>query len=938
VETHPQQSGLTSAQVAQRVTNGETNDTARRTSRPVSHIVRANVLTRFNAIVGALAAVVLVTGHPQDALFGLVIVANTGIGVVQELRAKRTLDRLAVLGEEPVRVMRDGAEAELRPQDIVLGDLILVGPGDRIMVDGEITDGPGEPGMEVDESLLTGETDPVTKKPGDQVLSGSFVVSGSGAFTATRVGRRSYAARLEDEASVFSLARSELMAGINRFLRIITWVIVPVAALLTASQLAYASGDFPDAVAGAVAGIITMIPEGLVLLTSVAFAVGVIRLGRRRCLVQELPAIEVLARVDVLCLDKTGTLTEPGMELDQVIELVPGVPARKVLASLVGAEERPNATMQAIASGLAGLRAEGASTGGASTGEAAAGVAAAGEAPTGGAPAERVSADGASPGDVPAERAPALAGAPGGETRWRPVHVVPFSSARKWSGAVFADAGPASGGWVLGAPDVLLSPGDPAHEQANAKAADGLRVLVLGRADETGFSDLGRPGADGLQVDAAALLVLRQRLRAEAPRTLAYFAEQDVAIKVISGDSAVSVGAIARQLGIGGADHPVDARTLPTEEEEADQAGHRGAAGDRDAAGDRHAVGHRAAGAREEDAGAADGDAGATDGDAGATDGAATARDGAADGGDQLPGPELAAVADALEGNSVFGRVTPRQKQIFVTALQSRGHTVAMTGDGINDVLALTRADLGVAMGSGSGATRAAAKIVLLDDSFATLPYVVAEGRRVLGNIERVASLFLTKTAYAVLLSVATAVVALAVTELQGLRFPFLPRHLTLISTLTIGVPAFVLALAPSAQRVAPGFVSRVLRFAIPSGIACAAATFSAYLLARLTPGSNLIADRTTAVITLSATALWVLALVARPYTWWRIMLVAAMAAGMVLALTIPASRMFFELRQHELASDLIGLGIAACAGVLLTVFLALTHRLPGRADSPAGP
>ncbi|HEX7268849.1 MAG TPA: HAD-IC family P-type ATPase, partial [Streptosporangiaceae bacterium] len=336
-----------------------------------------------------------------------------------------------------------------------------------------------------------------------------------------------------------------------------------------------------------------------------------------------------------------------------------------------------------------------------------------------------------------------------------------------------------------------------------------------------------------------------------------------------------------------------------------------------DQAGHRDAAGHRAPAARDE---------------------AARATDGAADGGDQLPGPELAAVADALEGNSVFGRVTPRQKQIFVTALQSRGHTVAMTGDGINDVLALTRADLGVAMGSGSGATRAAAKIVLLDDSFATLPYVVAEGRRVLGNVERVASLFLTKTAYAVLLSVATAVVALAATELQGLRFPFLPRHLTLISTLTIGVPAFVLALAPSAQRVAPGFVSRVLRFAIPSGIACAAATFSAYLLARLTPGSNLIADRTTAVITLSATALWVLALVARPYTWWRITLVAAMAAGMVLALTIPASRTFFELRQHELASDLIGLGIAACAGFLLTVYLALTHRLPGREDSRASP
>ena len=530
VETHPQPSGLTSAQVAERVAAGETNDTGRRTSRPVSDIIRANVLTRFNAIVGALAAVVLVTGHPQDALFGLVIVANTGIGVVQEVRAKRTLDRLAVLGEAPVRVVRDGAETALQPQDIVLDDRILIGPGDRVMVDGEVTDGPG---MEVDESLLTGEIDPVTKKPGDQLLSGSFVVSGSGAFTATRVGRRSYAAQLEGEASVFSLAHSELMAGINRFLRLITWVIVPVAILLTVSQLAYANGAFSDAVAGAVAGIITMIPEGLVLLTSVAFAVGVVRLGRRRCLVQELPAIEVLARVDVLCLDKTGTLTEPGMELDQVIEVAPDVPVQNVLASLVGVEERPNPTLQAIASGLAGLPAAGDSAG----------------------------------------RVPALAGVLGGETRWQPVHAVPFSSARKWSGAVFADAGPASGGWVLGAPDVLLPAGDPTRQQAETKAADGLRVLVLGRADAADVTATGRPGVDGPQVEAAALLVLRQRLRAEASRTLAYFAEQDVAVKVISGDSAVSVGAIARQLGIGGADHPVDARTLPSGGESKDLAG-----------------------------------------------------------------------------------------------------------------------------------------------------------------------------------------------------------------------------------------------------------------------------------------------------------------------------------------------------------------------------
>ena len=805
VQTHPPHAGLTSAEVAQRAARGEANDTGRRTSRPVSDIVRANVLTRFNAIVGSLCAVVLVTGHPQDALFGLVVVANTGIGVVQELRAKRTLDRLAVLGEEPARVVRDGAQTQVRPGEIVRGDRILIGSGDRVLVDGEVTDSSG---LELDESLLTGETDPVAKNPGDQVLSGSFVVTGSGGFTATRVGRQSYAARLEAEASVFGLARSELMAGINRFLRLITWVIIPVAALLTASQLAYASGAFPDAVAGAVAGIITMIPEGLVLLTSVAFAVGVIRLGRRQCLVQELPAIEVLARVDVLCLDKTGTLTEPGMELDQLVELVPGTPARRVLASLAGADDRPNATLLAITSGL------------------------------------------------------------GGEAGWLPARLVPFSSGRKWSGAVFTDAGPATGGWVLGAPDVLLAADDPARAQAQARAAQGLRVLVLGRADPDSLADPGGPALDGRPVAAEALLVLRQRLRADAPRTLAYFAEQNVAVKVISGDNPASVGAIARQLGIDGAGHPVDARTLPAGEE--------------------------VTGAGEN-------------------------------------GHGLTVLADALEGNSVFGRVTPRQKQDFVTALQSRGHTVAMTGDGINDVLALTRADLGVAMGSGSGATRAVAKIVLLDDSFATLPHVVAEGRRVLGNIERVASLFLTKTAYAVLLSTATAAVGLAAAAgLQGLRFPFLPRHLTLISTLTIGVPAFVLALAPSQQRVQPGFVSRVLRFAVPSGIACAAATFAAYLLARLSPGTDLAADRTTAVVALSATALWVLALVARPYTWWRIALVAAMAAGMLLALAIPASRTFFALGHFNPAIDAIALAIAGCAGVALTVFLMASGRLPG--------
>ena len=804
-----QSSGLTSAMVAERAARGEVNDAARRTSRSVTEIVRANVLTRFNAIVGVLCAVILITGHPQDALFGLIIVANSGVGVVQELRAKRTLDRLSVLGQAPVRVIRDGQETQISPQQIVVGDRILIGPGDRIMVDGELAAGAG---VEIDESLLTGESDPVPKKPGDQVLSGSFVASGSAAYRATAVGHNSYAARLEAEAATFNLAHSELMAGINRFLKLISWVIVPVAILLAASQLAYANNGFSDAIAGTVAGIVTMIPEGLVLLTSVAFAVGVIRLGRRRCLVQELPAIEVLARVDVLCLDKTGTLTEPRMKLDQVVELKPGAPVQRALAGLVHAEERPNATIQAIAR----------------------------------------------------EVSPTPALEDGGAAHL--AQVVPFSSARKWSGAVFSGNGALAGGWVLGAPDVLLASADPARAEADARAAKGLRLLVLGRADP---ADLAAPErlSNGGRVEPVALLVLRQRLRPDAPRTLAYFAAQDVAVKVISGDSAESVGAIAGELGIGGAGHPVDARTLP-------------------------------------------------------------------DGADAGPGADLDAVADALEHNSVFGRVTPRQKQLFVTALQSRGHTVAMTGDGVNDVLALTRADLGVAMGSGSGATRAVAKIVLLDDSFATLPYVVAEGRRVLGNIERVASLFLTKTVYAVLLSVATAVVGLAgLAGLAGLRFPFLPRHLTLISILVIGVPGFFLALGPSTQRVAPGFVPRVLRFAVPAGVACAAAAFCSYLIARLDASGGLIADRTTALITLAAISLWVLALVARPYRWWRVALVVAMAAAMLLAFLIPASRTFFELRPFDMAIDLQALAIAGAAGAALTIFLAVTGRLPGRAE-----
>ncbi|HWB37802.1 MAG TPA: HAD-IC family P-type ATPase, partial [Rugosimonospora sp.] len=323
--------GLSAAEAARRLAAGQGNRVAERSSRSLASIVRANVLTRFNAIIGVLLVVVLVFGHLQDALFGLVILVNSAVGIVQELRAKRTLDGLALLERVPVRVRRDGAETRVPPEDVVLGDTILLATGAKIPVDGRVVDSDG---LEVDESLLTGEADPVAKHPGDSLLSGSFVVAGSGAFEATRVGAGSYANQVVGEARRFSLAHSELMAGINQILRIITWVIVPVGVLLVVSQLRN-NDSFAAAMVASVAGIVPMVPEGLVLLTSVAFAVGVIRLGRRRCLVQELPAIEVLARVDVLCLDKTGTLTEPGMDLERIVRVREDLPSDAALRSLV---------------------------------------------------------------------------------------------------------------------------------------------------------------------------------------------------------------------------------------------------------------------------------------------------------------------------------------------------------------------------------------------------------------------------------------------------------------------------------------------------------------------------------------------------------------------------------------------------------------------------
>jgi cation-transporting ATPase E len=780
--------GLSDAEVAARVADGNTNDVPNRASRSVADIVRANVLTRINAILGVLFAIVLATGSLINGLFGLLIVANSAIGIIQELRAKKTLDNLAIVSQAKPRVRRRAGTRELPPNDVVLDDVIEIGPGDQIVVDGELLEAAG---CEIDESLLTGEADPIAKTCGDEVMSGSFVVAGTGAYRATKVGREAYAARLAEEASKFTLVKSELRSGIDLILRFITYLLVPAGLLIIYTQLFLTNVGWRESVLRMVGALVPMVPEGLVLMTSIAFAVGVVRLGRRQCLVQELPAIEGLARVDVVCADKTGTLTENGMRLSETTPLGAASPEQvgEVLAALAADDTRPNASMIAIAEAY--------------------------------------------------PQAP----------HWTSTAVAPFKSATKWSGASFG----AHGNWVIGAPDVLLDPVSPVAEQAERIGARGLRVLLLGSSDGS-VDDVDAPG----RVTPVALVILEQRVRPDARETLDYFASQQVSVKVISGDNAVSVGAVAGSLGLHG--ETMDARQLPSQAE---------------------------------------------------------------------------ALADTMDEYTTFGRVRPDQKRAMVHALQSRDHTVAMTGDGVNDVLALKDADIGVAMGSGSPASRAVAQIVLLDNKFATLPYVVGEGRRVIGNIERVSNLFLTKTVYSVLLALLVGLGGLASHwgRSDPLLYPFQPIHVTIAAWFTIGIPAFVLSLAPNNERARTGFVRRVMTSALPAGTVIGIATFASYLLAY--PGTNGTAvaqtrASTAALITLLIGAMWVLAVVARPYQWWRVALVAFSAVGYLVIFALPLAREKFMLDPSDPAITMPAVLIGVVAAALIEASWWIQGRLLG--------
>ncbi len=760
--------GLSSAEVAERRSRGLGSAGPDRTSRSVAEILRANIFTRFNLILGILLAVILAVGQPQDGLFGIVLVSNAVIGIAQELRAKRTLDRLAVLSAPRVRVIRDGSTQDIDIAGLVVGDLIDLRAGDQLVADGMVRESES---LQADESLLTGEQDPVAKQAGDRLLSGSFVAAGSGGYQATAVGTEAYARKLAAEARRFTVVRSELIDGINRILRYVTWAIVPVAVLMMVSQL-HARQSTRQAITGTVAALVGMVPQGLVLLTSVAFGVAAVTLARRRVLVQQLPAVEGLARVDVVCLDKTGTLTDGTIAFDGLTSLDDQAPAEAALGALANDENR-NATLAAIGQ-------------------------------------EFPPPDG-----------------------WTRQDAVPFSAARKWSAASFTGHGT----WVLGAPEMVL-PGDRALlSQAADLAASGRRVLVLARTSRP-LEGESLPE----ELRPVAFAVLAERLRPDASDAIGFFAAQGVAMKVISGDSPLTVSAVAKAAGLPAAGDPVDARHLSED-----------------------------------------------------------------------PG-ELGRL---LEEHSVFGRVTPHQKQAMVTALQARGHTVAMTGDGVNDVLALKLADLGIAMGGGAAATKAVAELVLLDGRFAALPGVVAEGRRVTANIERVANLFVTKTVWATLLAVAVGVALLP--------YPFLPRHLTIVDSLAIGIPSFFLALAPNRRRYVPGFVGRVLRFAIPAGCLVAAAALAAYVLAR-SAGLPLVQQRTAATLVTLMLSLGVLVLLAMPLTWRRLLLVGAMAAGFIALFPIPAVRRFYALAlpsSHLWQTLLIG----AAGIVALAVFWEITRR-----------
>jgi len=729
----PSITGLTAAEVNARRAAGQTNTPPKSQTKTTGEIVRDNICTYFNLVFLVLAVMLALVRSWLNMGFLGIVFCNTLIGIVQQLRAKRTIDKLTLVSAQKIRCLRDGRWCEVLSDDLVQDDVVEFGAGDQIVADAVVLDGSAQ----ANESLITGEARAVPKECGAELKSGSFLMAGL-----TRVGAESYASRLtaEAQANGHKVARGEMMRSLDKLIKFIGIALVPIGAVLIWKQHWVLELPMQDTVDATVAALIGMIPEGLYLLTSVALAVSMMRLARRKVLTRDMNCIETLARVDTLCVDKTGTITESAMQADDPLPLAENEPLDEILASFYAGEQPDNDTGRALAARFAQCG-------------------------------------------------------------------VPFNTAYKYSAKDFG----AQGCYVVGAPDVLA--GVRAGEFADKLApllAQGRRVLLLAKYNAA----LPDPPAalDPAQLEFLALLPLQNRIRENAPKTFRYFAKQGVAVKVISGDDPQAVSHVAANAGIAGAERWVDAATLRSEQ----------------------------------------------------------------------------ALAETAEKCTVFGRVTPEQKRQLVHALQAKGHTVAMTGDGVNDVLALKDADCGIAMASGAQAASQVAQLVLLDSDFAALPSVVGEGRRVINNIQRSASLFLVKNIFSFLLSI----VALAL----PLAYPFQPLQLSLVTFATIGAPAFFLALEPNHELVRGKFMRNVLRAALPGGL-------TDFLLVFCTQGFGYAFDIPTdmvgtictfVILCVGLQILWGVCIPFTPLHWiiWGGMTVMGVAGAFLLAPWLPLVRL----------------------------------------------
>ncbi|MGI9116972.1 MAG: HAD-IC family P-type ATPase [Gaiellales bacterium] len=781
--------GLTSAQVAERRRAlGEPEPT--RTSIPLRAIIRRNVFTLINLITLGFLVLILIAGAWKDALFAGVIAINAVIGIVQEVRAKRTLDRLALLIAPRATVRRDGTTVEILAEEVVPDDIVELQPGDQVVADGEVIEARG---LAIDESILTGEADHVSRRPGDAVYSGAYCAAGAGVYRVTATGASAYANRLTDAARQATDQRSPLQLDIDRLLRALLLSMIPLSVALIVAFRIHAT-NFQQAAETATAGLISVVPEGLILLTSITFALGAVKIGRAGALVQRLNAVESLAGVDTICVDKTGTLTDGSLRLTDVVaapeRTEDGV--RRLLGRLAASAEIRSGSSDAIAAAIP-----------------------------------------SAPEPVRAE--------------------LPFSSQWKWSGVQLDD-----GAIVLGAPEVLGA--GPLAQAVAAFQEQRGRVLVVGTAQALPpipEDEDATPQPVGFE--PAGIVVLAEQMRADAADVVGFFRAQGVDLKVISGDAPRTVEAVAEAAGFGDV----------------------------------------------------------------------TAMSGA-----DLPMGDLEAMADVAEAHSVFGRITPEQKRELVDALRRRGRYVAMIGDGVNDVPAMKTARMAIALGSGSQIAKGVSDMVLLNGSFSSLPAGVAEGRRILANIRRVAKLFVVKSAFA-----ATLILTIGV---AGAAYPLLPRHLSLAGAFTVGIPAFVLAVAPSVGLPTKvPFLRDLLKFSVPGGIVNAIGVLAAYGIVRSMPGHDLVDARSAALLVLVLLSYYLILLLedeaveqSHVRAWGVGVLMAFLVAGIVLAYEIPFVADFFAIRPPDftewlviLGSVAIGIGILGVLGFRAPLFVRMLFQ-----------